>query len=327
MRTPRISLLTLGAALLLAAPGLPRLATGHAASAAPVPGRPKPTLENVRYGPHERNVLDFYRAKSVQPAPLVFYLHSGGWLTGDKSSIDDPSPYLNAGISVVSINYRYTTQAGDLKPPVKAPSADAARALQFVRSQAQAWNLDPERICASGASAGGCTALWLAFHPDLADPKSSDPVARASTRVRCAAVLVPQTTLDPLQMRQWTPNSTYGGHAFGFTGDPARGLSQFDEFLAHRGKILPWIAEYSPYALVTKDDPPVYLFYGAPPNLGHDEKDPTHTANFGVKLQERCREVGVECELAYLGAPDRKQRGLLEFVVDKLKARSQPNRS
>ena len=71
--------------------------------------------------------------------------------------------------------------------------------------------------------------------------------------------------------------------------------------LEKRGEILPWIAEYSPYALVTADDPPVYLSYKDPPALGHDQKDPTHTANFGVKLQEKMKEVGVPCELAYDG--------------------------
>ena len=113
-----------------------------------------------------------------------------------------------------------------------------------------------------------------------------------------------QTTLDPQQMREWTPNSHYGGHAFGFRGDPAKKVSAFEEFLAGRGKILPWIAEYSPYALVSADDPSVFLFYGAPPALGQNQKDPTHTANFGIKLQERCKELGVPCELVYPGAPD-----------------------
>ena len=96
---------------------------------------------------------------------------------------------------------------------------------------------------------------------------------------------------------EWTPNSRYGGHAFGFAGDAEKKISQFDEFLAKRDTILPWIAEYSPYALVSKDDPPVYLFYSAPPAMGQDQKVPTHTSNFGVKLQEHCREAGVTSEL------------------------------
>ncbi len=162
--------------------------------------------------------------------------------------------------------------------------------------------------------------MWLAFHSDLADPKSSDPVARESTRLWCAAVLGAQTTLDPRQMKDWTPNSKYGGHAFGFKGDPAKQLSQFDEFLAKRDTILPWIAEYSPYALVTSDDPPVYLFFSAPPALGQDQKDPTHTSNFGVKLQEHCQKNGVACELVYPGAPGVKHATAQDYLIAKLKA-------
>jgi len=126
-------------------------------------------------------------------------------------------------------------------------------------------------------------------------------------------------------MKEWTPNSTYGGHAFGFTGDPAQKLTQFDEFLAKRDTILPWIAEYSPYALVSSDDPPIYMSYNAPPALGQDQKDPTHTSNFGVKLQEHCKANGVACELFYPGAPDVKHATLQEYLIEKLKAPSAKN--
>lgn len=278
-----------------------------------------PTEADVRYGPHERNVLDFYQAKSDKPTPLLFYIHGGGWTHGDKNTMN-PKTYLAAGISVVSINYRYTSQAGDVSPPVKAPLSDAARALQFVRSKAKEWNLDKVRVCASGGSAGACSSLWLAFHDDMADPKSADPVARESTRLWTAAVMSAQTTLDPQQMKEWTPNSKYGGHAFGFNADAKTKVSQFDAFLAGRDKILPLIAEYSPYALVSKDDPAVYLTYGTPPALGKDEKDPTHTSNFGVKLQEHCKEIGVECELVYPGAPDVKHPKVDEYIIQKLKS-------
>src|SRR5262249_23978871 len=144
---------------------------------------------------------------------------------------------------------------------------DAARALQFVRSKSGEWNIDKQRIGASGGSAGACSRLWLAFYPDLADSQSSDPVARGTTRLWCAPVIGAQTTLDPAQMKEWTPNSRYGGHAFGFTEDKSKMFaddtekrqSQFAAFLAGREKILPWIAEYSPYALVTADDPPIWM--------------------------------------------------------------------
>jgi acetyl esterase/lipase len=281
----------------------------------------KPTLADVSYGPHERNVLDFYKASSDKPTPLLFFIHGGGWMGGDKNGIN-PKPYLDAGISVVSVNYRYISQAQDVSPPVKAPLHDAARALQFVRSKAAEWNIDKQRIGASGGSAGACSSLWLAFHDDLADAKSEDPIARESTRLWCAAVNGAQTTLDPQQMKDWTPNSSYGGHAFAFKPDPAKKTSQFAEFLAGRDNILPWIAEYSPYALVTSDDPPIYLHYGAPPALGQEQKDPTHTANFGVKLQEHCQEKGVPCELYYPGAADARHKSETAYLIESLKAPS-----
>ncbi|MEA3213730.1 MAG: hypothetical protein QOE70_6787 [Chthoniobacter sp.] len=289
------------------------------AAPAPPPG-PKATLFNVPYGKHPKQVLDFYKAESDKPTPLVFFIHGGGWTSGTKARVGAAN-FLKAGISVVSIEYRFIPEATADKevPPVKGPLNDAAMALQFVRSKAVEWNIDKTRIGASGGSAGACSSLWLAFHPEMADPKSADLIARESTRLTCAAVDGAQTTLDPQQMKEWTPNSKYGGHAFGFKGDPAKKLTQFDDFLANREKILPWIAEYSPYALVTADDPPIYLRYGAPPALGQDQKDPTHTSNFGVKLQEHCKEKGVECELAYPGAPDVKHPSIESYLIDRLK--------
>jgi acetyl esterase/lipase len=289
--------------------------------AAPV--GPKPTMANVPYGPHPKQVIDFYQAKSDTPTPLVFYIHGGGWMGGSKDRVGAIATYHAEGISVVSVEYRFIPEAtaDGVKPPVKGPLHDAARALQFVRSKAKEWNIDKSRIGATGGSAGACSSLWLAFHDDLADPKSEDPIARESTRLSCAAVVGAQTSLDPKQMKEWTPNSKYGGHAFGFAPDTAKKLSQFDVFLAGRETILPLIKEYSPYELVTSDDPPIHLAYGAAPAMGQEQKDPTHSANFGVGLQEKCKSVGVECELVYPGAPDVKHAMTHQFLIEKLKVK------
>lgn len=302
--------------------------TLHAQTAAPAAKqapKPKiaPTLANVPYGTHERQVLDFYKAASERPAPLLFFIHGGGWVNGDKANPGELSACLDAGISVVSINYRYSYQAqlAAVMPPVKWPLEDAARALQFVRSKAADWNIDKQRIGASGGSAGACSSLWLAFHDDMADPQSSDPVARESTRLWCAAVNGAQTSLDPKQLKEWTPNSRYGGHAFGFMdpNDKKTRDTRFAEFLEKRDSVLKWIKIYSPYELVSKDDPPVYLRYGDTPAIGQPQKDPTHTVNYGVKLQEHCRACGAECELNYPGAPEVKHKSIAEFLIAKLK--------
>ncbi len=287
------------------------------------PRIPNPDVYDFAYGTHPKQVLHFWKAKATQPTPLVFSIHGGGWNSGGRLNGAGGMliPLLDAGISVVSVEYRFISEAtkDGLVPPVKGPMHDAARALQTVRSKANEWNIDPRRIAATGGSAGACTSLWLAFHADLADPDSSDPISHQSTRLMCAAVTGAQTSLDPAQMKEWTPNSRYGGHAFGFAGDRAKGISQFDEFLSRRESILPWIAEYSPYALVTSDDPPVFLYYAAAPNLGQPEKDPTHSANFGLKLQEHCQSTGVPCELAYPGSKGNRHDSVLAYLLSQLK--------
>ncbi len=306
-----------------AIPTAPKPAESAASPVTPQPG-PTPTLTNVPYGTHERQVLDFYQAKSTKPTPLLFFIHGGGWVAGDKKSPGSLKSCLAAGISVVSINYRYSWQAqlAGVKPPVKAPLEDAARALQFVRSKAKEWNIDKQRIGASGGSAGACSSIWLAMHNDMADPQSSDPIARESTRLWCAAVNGAQTSLDPKQLLEWTPNSRYGGHAFGFVDphDLKTRDTRFAEFLEHRGRrCCRWIEECSPIEHASADDPPIYLIYSTAPALGEPQKDPTHTSNYGVKLQEKLRSLGVPCELVYPGAPDVKHPTIDSYLIETLK--------
>src|SRR5690349_7373202 len=70
------------------------------------------TAADVPYGTHPRQVLDFWQAKSKVPTPVVLLIHGGGWVNGDKSGYrGGVRRYLDAGISVVAINYRFVTEA------------------------------------------------------------------------------------------------------------------------------------------------------------------------------------------------------------------------
>ena len=93
----------------------------------------------------------------------------------------------------------------------------------------------------------------------------------------------------------------------------------FAEFLANRDDLLPLIKQYSPHELVSKNDPIIYLYYKAVPSLGQEQEDPTHTANYGVKLQEHCKELGVSCELVYPGAPNVQHNTIEAFLIQQLK--------
>src|ERR1043165_8929853 len=120
------------------------------------PPQRAPPLPDVAYGTHERQVLDVWQATSDKPTPVVFHIHGGGWVRGDKRPVKDLERYLAAGISVVSINYRYSTQAhlAKVEPPVQWPLSACARARQPGRSKAGEWRFDPARIGATGGSAG-----------------------------------------------------------------------------------------------------------------------------------------------------------------------------
>jgi acetyl esterase/lipase len=291
------------------------------------PERPMPTVADYVYGKDStRQRFDFWKAESDKPTPVVLLIHGGGWKNGDKTGYgNNPiKKYLQEGISVAAINYRFINQSMEqgVEPPVKGPLMDAARALQTIRSKAKEWNIDPNRIGATGSSAGACTSLWLALHDDLADPSSSDPVARESSRLSCAAVVGAQTSLDPKQLRDWISNSIYGGHAFGFAAEGRTREQEFEMLLKNRDKVLPWIREYSPIELVSGDDPPLFLEYPnqkTPPVLGGKEQDPTHSAMYGVQLLKVCKEKGVACQLVYPGNKGSEFSNSQEFLIDHLK--------
>ena len=70
---------------------------------------PKLTLSEVAYGTHQRHVLDFWKADSEQPTPLVFVIHGGGWKGGSKERLNrfvDASALLKACLL-------YTSDAAD----------------------------------------------------------------------------------------------------------------------------------------------------------------------------------------------------------------------
>jgi len=290
------------------------------------PAGTPPTMADVPYGKHPRQVLDFYQAKSETPTPVVFAIHGGGWVNGDKGSYKTGAKrYLDAGISVVAINYRMVPEATEkgIEPPVKWPIDDAVRALQFVRSKAKEWNLDKTRIGATGGSAGGCSSLYLLYHDDLADPKSDDPIARESTRLFCAAVNGPQTSLDPKELREWMPNAKYGGHAFAVRTSENRD-GAFQKFFEQREKLLPWIKEYSPITHVSAGDPPVFMEFPSqkkPPVKGENQDDPTHSALLGLMLMEKLKEAKLEGIIVYPGHVHEKYKNSGDYLIDRLKAK------
>ncbi len=272
----------------------------------------KPTHANVSYGPHASNVIDFYSAPGTGRRPLLVYIHGGGWIGGDKKQNQSRfKPFLDKGISYAAVNYRLTGEA-----PLPAPVHDAARAIQFIRSKADQWNIDASRIALTGGSAGACTSMWILLHDDLADSTSEDPVLRESTRVTAAAVAGGQTSIDPEVIEGWLgPNVLKHRMINMAVGEPT-----IEGALKNYAQHSALYKEFSPYNHVDKNDPPLYMSYGnnmklPSENAGHGIHHPV----YGVKLAEKSKQQGHECYLLIRGVSQpKKYSSADEFLMSKL---------
>lgn len=110
----------------------------------------------------------------------VLLLHGGGWKYGDLTEgvEDQARAAAAAGLVAVSANYRLSTEA--VWP---AQIDDAACALRWMRTNAAALSLDPQRVAVVGHSAGGHLALMLAEDPERAGdcPLPADAVAAVAS--------------------------------------------------------------------------------------------------------------------------------------------------
>lgn len=132
-----------------------------------------PTFSNVAYGSdHARQVLDVWvPASPAGPKPAVVWVHGGGWQSGDKSTATGASKaaeLLSRGFVVVSINYRYSTQA--IFP---AQIHDCKGAIRFIRSRAAQYQIDTSRIGVWGSSAGGHLVALLGTSGGVADAEGA----------------------------------------------------------------------------------------------------------------------------------------------------------
>jgi hypothetical protein len=251
----------------------------------------EPTFKEVSYGPHEDMTLNFWKIESQNPTPLLVHIHGGGWLGGKKHETANANE-LKKGYSFASIDYRL---AGvELLP---AAVHDAARAIQFLRTKAKEWNFDPNRIAVIGGSAGAASSLWLAYHDDMANSKSDDPVLRESSRVCGAVAMGGQTTLDPFLLeKKIGPACIRHGMIWKTVG-----AKSIEDLMDNWDQYKSLSLQCSPITHVTKDDPPVFLNYGQPAPVPVVKGDGIHHAGFGRLLKTKCKKMGTECYLQVKG--------------------------
>lgn len=284
---------------------------------------PAPTHADVAYGEHQKQRYDIWLAKrsDAKPTPLVIYIHGGGFRGGDKASLRGQTVqnFLEKGISFASMNYRLSNVG-----PYPIMMHDSARGLQHIRSKAKEWNLDAKRVACYGGSAGAGISLWLAFHEDLADPDSADPIARQSTRIVAAGTQGGQSTYDMRTFREWFGVKNLEPHPALI---PFYGIKDEKDWESDRVKKL--MTDASPITHLTKDDPPVFMTYGRGDVPVDENSSPglwVHHARLGLKLQEAMQALGLECHVTWRDKPSEKYKSLYDFLADKVQAEASQNK-
>ena len=195
-------------------------------------------MKDVSYGPHARNVMDFYLPEAgPAPRPLVICIHGGGWAGGDKGRYAWLAEALaRQGFAAVSITYRFA-------PTWRAPAQldDVQRAVRWLRKNAAPYGLDPQRFGAIGGSAGGHLASYLA----LAETRDNSDAALAgySSRVQCVVDCYGPVDLVGMMRSASAPIVE------GFVGKPLEGNEE-----AYR--------RASPVSYVQKNPPPFLIAHG-----------------------------------------------------------------
>ncbi|WP_372732726.1 alpha/beta hydrolase [Novosphingobium sp.] len=112
-----------------------------------------PGAQTVAYGKDPLQVMDIWLPKTrTGKAPLVLYVHGGGWKRGSKDSATGrakPVHYPEQGYAFASINYRLVPAA-----TVEQQAADVASALAAVLAKADAFGIDRTKVVLMGHSAG-----------------------------------------------------------------------------------------------------------------------------------------------------------------------------
>lgn len=279
--------------------------------------RPKPTRADVKYGLHERNLLDLWLpdgASSKTPLPVFVYFHGGGFVGGDKN-LFDPTGYLKLGYAVVAANYRFVNGKDVLTP---VPMQDCARAIQFLRYRAREFGINPNKIAVGGGSAGAVITMWIAYKDDMADPRSDDPVRRQSTRVTCIVPTAGPTNLDP----DWIRKNLGGPPEIHSSLSLFYGVHDGDY---NKPEVKKLISESSVINHVTADDPPTLLIYSGTLDNLPLPRDASqglliHHPHFGKVLKDKLDAVRVESRFHHEGArpsPD----DLAEFLAKHLRGK------
>jgi acetyl esterase/lipase len=192
--------------------------------------------------------FDFVRPKQPNGLGIVLMV-SGGWRSGP----DDFHPWMAAPLLRCGYTVFAVSHLSQPKATVMEIVEDVNRAVRFIRHYAHKYGIDPNRIGATGGSAGGHLSLMLATRGGFGLGDANDPVNRESSTVQAVAILFPVT--DLLNLGSSTENPGNGGPPKSFVkafGPHSTNLAIWQEI----GR------EMSPIYHITAELPPTLIIHG-----------------------------------------------------------------
>jgi acetyl esterase/lipase len=231
--------------------------------------------------------LDVFTPKVNANGAAVILAVSGGWFSAHEA--------INAGFINEYLKRGYTVFAvvHGSQPKFAIPEVldDMHRAVRYIRSRADGFKIDPERIGMTGGSAGGHLSLMQGTAGTPGNPDAKDPVDRFSSRVQAVACFFPPT--DFLN--------------YGMPGEIALGTGILKDFrapfdfreydntirafipIADEQRRLEIGKQISPVYHVSSDDAPTLIIHG-----DADKLVPIQQAELII---DKLKEVNVPCEL------------------------------
>ena len=204
--------------------------------------------------------LDVFAPKENANGAAIVWCVSGGWYSGhDAVNAGSVVEYLRRGYTVFAV-----VHGSQPKFTIPEVLEDMHRAVRFIRSRADQYKIDPNRIGITGGSAGGHLSLMQGTAGTLGKPDAKDPVDRQSSRVQAVACFFPPT--DFLNYGKPGENAIGRGVLKDF-----RAPFDFHEFdnktrafvpITDEERILTIGRSISPVNHASSDDPPTLIIHG-----------------------------------------------------------------
>ncbi len=226
------------------------------------------------------------------PRPAIVFIHGGGWRNGDKRANAFLKPtidYAANGYVCITVNYRMLGETN-----IVSCVEDVKNAVRWLRAHAEKYNVDPDRIGATGNSAGAHLSVMLGLAPNSKDLEGDGPYQDQSSAVQAvAASATPASFLFPMS---------------------DRGKANLDRIKA--GEPIPDRMKNSPFfeseAIRTLVSPITHASADAPPMLlYHEQSDATVDVKHSDRLVAALRTAGAK-DVSYMLFGDGSGHGVFQ---------------